>query len=190
MNRLDFNEGILIIGFPRTGTTLLRTLFKNNKNYLVYEIELQWLLDYFLKFGNKGLIVDRAWTFLNSHLKFPSNNRWELINIQKDDFVNYFDVDVPISPQTLFRGVMELVFKDNIDVKEKKVVVKYPALIEHEKLVNVLFEEVIVVNMVRDPRAAISSYMNRWFTRELFYVIKLWTGILCAILYGRMYKWL
>ena len=174
MNHINFKEGVLIFGFPRSGTTLARKTFAKNSNYFVYEIELQWLVAYFLKFGKSGIDKIEAWNFLSNHNKFPSNNRWKSLNINKTDFLKYFNEFEQVSIKELFRGVMNLIFSNEKDYSNKKLVVKYPQLIEHEEVVRILFEKVLIINMVRDPRAAVSSHMNRWPSKELNYVTKLY----------------
>ena len=171
---INFKKGILIFGFSRSGSTLIRSLFAKNEQYLVYEIEIHWFLDYWLKYGKNGTSVFEAWFFLENHRKFPSLNRWENINICKDDFFENFNKFKIISSKELFRGIMNMIFKDETSISDRTLVVKYPALIEHEKAVSLLFDKVFLINMVRDPRGAINSYMNRWTSGELLYVIKLW----------------
>ena len=80
-----FKDYLIIVGFPRSGTTMLRSYLSYYPELCVHEIEPHWIQDFYLKYGKNAVDGNVIRKFLLNHRKFPSHNKWSEINISEEN---------------------------------------------------------------------------------------------------------
>lgn len=175
---MNFKDYLIIVGFPRSGTTMLRSYLSNYEELCVHEIEPHWIQEFFQKFGVKQLDASKIKGFLKDHPKFPANQRWNRINISDRDLQILFEDGLVYDLKTIVKIVFGFLFKDQ-NPNEKTLVLKHPNLIFSSQtpgLLQYLFNpgKVKIIHIIRNPKAAIASYISRWRNTGMKSLSSLW----------------
>jgi hypothetical protein len=153
------STGIFFItGRPRSGTTLLRTLFDAHQN-IVVPFECNFIIDLFPKYGNtKKWSANIKESFLKNLYKQPLFNFWEIDQkTLREEFLNQ-------PPEMSYSDVCKFIylhFKSLIP-KEKIVLIgdKNPIYTIHLKRLSKLFPDAKFIHIVRDYKDQISSMLK------------------------------
>lgn len=140
---------ILIVGCRRSGTTLVRTILEQHPALLVHPFEPQFFLQLYRQFGLDNIPAFTALAFILEHpYRAPEVTRERL-------GASDFPTDLP--------GVADrYLVAWSSGHEDKQKVLKHPAFIFHLDIAERLFPKCIVIHIVRDPRASVSSQRQRW----------------------------
>jgi len=155
---------VLIVGSPRSGTSLLRSILSSSGELCGHPLEPQYILDLYRRFGCTITDVPGAFELLTSHRMFPAGK-----------------IDTTILRQALagrssmdlseFLAVCYRVMRGGSD---QTVLLKHPTLILHPELMRRLFRNLRVIQCVRDPRANALSQRTRWPSTNLWTSASRW----------------
>lgn len=154
----------VIVGFPRSGTTLLRSMLAKNPQLDVLEVETHYLLDMHRAFGAQLTDPTPAIRFLVDHRKFPGGYT------DKETVRQALEDAKPGTLSALLNQYFRIVFPTS----NCTLVIKHPALVSHLDVVSQLLPNSVVINTIRDPRAAIASHRARWPTKSVAEVSVSW----------------
>ncbi len=144
---------IVIVGSPRSGTTLLRTILNQHPDLLVYPDEPQFILEMYQRYGTTVRNVPAAIAYLAEHRYVPDSVGRETLQ------VTCLQAG-PVPLRYIIACYLRVWGGDNLAAH--RIVLKHPELVLHLDLVNELFPEAHIVHIVRDPRANVSSQRARW----------------------------
>lgn len=140
----------LIVGFPRSGTTLLRAVLDRHSALQAVPWEPHFIPDLLTQFGlapvDRSVLLDA----LSGHASMPAPLSEALPAI------------LPSASTLTLRAGLDAVFSHLFDGQATGVVVKVPRLVYNVPAVRALFPEAHVVHLVRDPRGALASHLARW----------------------------
>lgn len=153
----EHSQVAVIVGFPRSGTTLLRTMLVGNPKLDVLEVETHYVLDLYRRFGYRLQDADAAIRELLGHPKFPEGLS------QREEIHGLLSAANPSTLGVLLRRFFRLLFPGG----NSTLVIKYPALVGHLDFLAQLFPNLVILNTIRDPRAAVSSHRARWPTNSV-----------------------
>lgn len=140
---------LLIVGCRRSGTTLLRTILEGHPDLLVHPDEPQFFLELYRDHGFSNISAEVA-------IEHILNHPYALPGIKPDLSSSSQSV---VSLRAIAEHYMEAWITKH---PGKRPVLKHPALVFHLEMVDRIFPDSIVMNIVRDPRANVSSQRLRW----------------------------
>lgn len=157
-------NSVVIVGFPRSGTTLLRSLLARHEELLVPLREIHYVLEFQERYrgwiGDPAEAIEQLWR----HAK------WTPELLQKEQLApRITEAGMPVS--AFFRIVFEEMARAN---GGRTLVLKHPELGHHLDLVRAVFPEVKVLSAVRDPRASVLSHRRRWPRMHVYWCASLW----------------
>lgn len=156
---------LIIAGFPRSGTTLLRTALRRHPDLDVLEHEPHYLPELYRRFGDVLTDVPAAVDFLIEHPTFPTQD------VSPEALRHAFRSDGPLTSPAFLRTYFGLLFEGE---HRLPLVVKLPRFIFDLGEAEQLFETIRVIHVIRDPRAAIASHIARWPQGRLWHRIETW----------------
>jgi hypothetical protein len=161
---------VLIVGNPRSGTSLLRQILSSTSELCGHPLEPQYILDLYRRFGFTITDVPAALELLTSHRMFPAGHidRAAL----KRALAGRSSIDL-----SEFLAVCYRIMKGNSD---RAVLLKHPTLVLHAQLVRRLFPNSHVIQCVRDPRANAHSQRTRWPSTSLWNSASRWSASIRA----------
>ena len=161
---LSDDRFVLIVGSPRSGTSLLRVVLSSSGELCGHPFEPQYILDLYRRFGFTITDVPGALELLISHRMYPADK-----------------IDTTILRKALagrtsmglseFLAVCYRVMRGGSD---QTVLLKHPTLVLHAELVRRLFRNLRVIQCVRDPRATVLSQRTRWPSTNLWIAASRW----------------
>ena len=155
---------VLIVGSPRSGTSLLRRVLSHSGALCGHPLEPQYILDLRERFGFTITDVAGALDLLVSHRMFPA----ELINatVLRNRLSGRASIDL-----SEFLAICYRVMRGDSD---QTVLLKHPTLVLHTDVMQRLFPNLRIIQCVRDPRANILSRRTRWPATNLWTAAALW----------------
>lgn len=155
---------VLIVGNPRSGTSLLRRVLSSSHELCGHPFEPQYILDLRRRFGFTITDVPGALELLTSHRMFPADH-----------------VD-PTALRAAFAGRASVELSELLAVcyrimrggSDQAVLLKHPTLVLHAELMRRLFPHLRVIQCVRDPRANAHSQRTRWPATNLWTAASRW----------------
>ncbi len=155
---------ILIVGNPRSGTSLLRVVLSSSGELCGHPLEPQYILNLYRRFGFTITDVPGALELLISHRMFPA------------DMVDTTILRNALAGRTSmslseFLAVCYRVMRGGSD---QTVLLKHPTLVLHTELIRRLFPNLRVIQCVRDPRANACSQRTRWPSTNLWTAASRW----------------
>jgi hypothetical protein len=155
---------VLIVGSPRSGTSLLRRVLSRSGELCGHPLEPQYILDLVQRFGFTITDVAAAFDVLVSHRMFPAA------------MIDAAVVRKRLSGRTSielseFLAVCYRVMRADSD---QTVLLKHPTLVLHPEVMQRLFPRLHVIQCVRDPRANALSRRTRWPATNLWTASTLW----------------
>lgn len=172
-----FENIYCIVGYERSGTTMLRTILNNSNHLNVHLIEPHYILNMYKIFGAEITDIPKAVNFLYNHKKYAQPYS-EIYKGAKETLSEEV-------LQSLYRGLSEiplgeffLKFYQRLyfgNLKDK-LLLKHPDFALHLNTLQKIFPQVKVINMIRDPRAAISSSVARWPSKSFTYRCHQWNN--------------
>ena len=155
---------VLIVGSPRSGTSLLRRVLSRSGALCGHPLEPQYILDLHERFGFTITDVAAALDLLISHRMFPA----ELINatVLRNRLSGRTSIDLAECLAVCYR-----VMRGDSD---QTVLLKHPTLILHPDVMRRLFPTLRVIQCIRDPRANALSRRTRWPATNLWTASSLW----------------
>ncbi|HET9270521.1 MAG TPA: sulfotransferase [Vicinamibacterales bacterium] len=156
---------VLIVGSPRSGTSLLRRVLSQSGAVCGHPLEPQYILDLHERFGFTITDVAGALDELVSHRMFPA----ELINatILRNRLGGRTSMDL-----SEFLAVCYRVMRGDSD---QTVLLKHPTLVLHPDVMQRLFPKLRIIQCVRDPRANILSRRTRWPATNVWTAATRWS---------------
>lgn len=140
---------IVIVGCRRSGTTLLRTILEGHPDLLVHPDEPQFFLELYRRYGFSKMnaksavehVLDHPYHAPNVHAQAFSGagSKLDLIELAR----------LYVDDWKAGQG-------------KKRLVLKHPQLVFHLEAVSRLFPGCTIINIIRDPRANVSSQRTRW----------------------------
>lgn len=169
------NRFVVVVGSPRSGTSLLRTILKSSDALCVHTLEPQYILDLYRRFGRTIKNVPAATELLVSSRKFPH----DLVDagLLREKLTGRSSMSL-----SEFLHICYGLMKGPTD---RAVVLKHPTLILHVDLIRDLFPDLRIIQCVRDPRANAFSQRTRWPSTNLWYAASRWRATIQA---GRKLK--
>ena len=161
---MNADRYILIVGSPRSGTSLLRQVLSRSSALCGHPLEPQYILDLHERFGFTITDVPAAIDLLVSHRMFPA----ELINatVLRHSLGRRTSIDLS--------EFLALCYRVMRGASDQPVLLKHPTLILHPELMRRLFPTLRVIQCVRDPRANILSRRTRWPATNVWTAATLW----------------
>ena len=155
---------VLIVGNPRSGTSLLRVILSSSGELCGHPFEPQYILDLHRRFGFTITDVPGAVELLTSHRMFPGDK----VNttILRNALAGRTSIDLSELLAVCYR-----VMRGGSD---QAVLLKHPTLILHPELMRRLFPNLRVIQCVRDPRANAFSQRTRWPATNLWIAASRW----------------
>jgi len=156
-DNIDFDSPIFIVGFPRSGTTLLQTMISTQKNICSFpETHYFSTLDQHYRLYDKK--VDVFFSDLENKIKI------KIPLLIKEKFSSTLENDI-ISKKLLFEEIVRLLISSQSDIyKSNKIrwVEKSPEHIFHVSTIKEFYPNVKIINIVRYPLNAIYSWKKNW----------------------------
>ncbi len=153
----------------------MRNILSNSSFLNVHLIEPHYIIEMYKIFGSEVRDIPAAINFLYNHKKYaqPGADTHKAANERLD----------LTSLQSLYDGLSEISLGEFLlrfyhrlyqgDLKNK-LVLKHPGLALHLNALQKIFPQVKVINMIRDPRAAISSSFARWPSKSFTFRCHQW----------------
>ena len=157
---------IILLGCRRSGTTLLRKIFAKHSDIVTPPDEPQFILGLYKRFGHT--INDRF-----SALEYIKSHKYLLDNIDISTLESVYMSQHDDSSKALIHTVFNIWWNNR---KDKVLIFKHPA-ISYENNISIvhdIFPDAIYINLIRDPRANISSQLARWHKDSIWRCINLW----------------
>jgi hypothetical protein len=155
---------VLIVGNPRSGTSLLRELLSGSSQLWGHPTEPQYILDLYQRFGFTIADVSSAVEVLAAHHMFPAE-RVDMAAL-RSALAGRASMDL-----AEFLSVLYRVMRRGSD---RAVLLKHPTLVLHTELMRRLFPNLRVIQCVRDPRANAHSQRTRWPSTNLWVAASRW----------------
>lgn len=155
---------VLIVGSPRSGTSLLRRILASSGELCGHPFEPQYILDLYRRFGFTITDVPAALELLISHRMFPADT--VDTTILRNALAGRTSIDL-----SEFLAVCYRVMRGGSD---QTVLLKHPTLVLHAELMRRLFRNLRVIQCVRDPRANAFSQRTRWPSTNLWTAASRW----------------
>jgi len=177
MSTQYFKDIFCIVGYERSGTTMLRTILSNSSEMNVHCIEPHYILEMYQIFGLKVTNIPEAVTFLYNHKKYPkpgsdlykkTKERLSLETLQ-----SLYEGLIEISLEEFILKFYQRLYAGNW---KNKLLIKYPEFALHLNILEKIFPEIKIINMIRDPRSAIASSFARWPSKSFTYRCIRWNS--------------
>ena len=156
---------VFIVGFPRSGTTLLRTALAQHPALNVHEVEPHYVLDLYDRFGVEVKDISAAAQLLVGHRNFPSRK------VQPYVVKRLFEGTKRLPLAVFLEKYFSLLFDD---AEAKPLVLKLPRAVFKLDVVQKLWPNARVIHVVRDPRGALASHLARWPGEDLWSRVETW----------------
>ena len=147
------NHPILIVGSPRSGTTLLRTILDQHPDLLVHPNEPQFILELYRRYGKTLRDVSAAVNHIAVHRYVPDSVDRQMLRAACDH-TNHSSLRQVIACYLNVWGGDKIL--------SHRIVLKDPNFTYDLDFVHELFSQAHIVHIVRDPRANVSSQRTRW----------------------------
>jgi hypothetical protein len=155
---------VLIVGNPRSGTSLLRRVLSSSGRLCGHPLEPQYILDLYRRFGFTITDVPAALELLISHRMFPADM------VDTTILRNALDGRTSIGLSE-FLAVCYRLMRGGSD---QTVLLKHPTLVLYPELMRRLFPNLHLIQCVRDPRANAFSQRTRWPSTSLWTSASRW----------------
>ena len=157
LNEIDNINMFFILGRPRSGTTLLRTLFDAHSNVSI-PLEGRVIADLFFKYGNeKKWDSQKLESFYNDIFKVRKVDAWEFNENLKSDILNLGD-------NATFERLIKVIYLnvDSLFNKDKILIIGdknpfYSIRKSYYKIFKTAFPNAKIIHLVRDYRAHYNS---------------------------------
>ncbi|MEP6596712.1 MAG: sulfotransferase [Ginsengibacter sp.] len=175
MSNQFFKEIFCIVGYERSGTTMLRSILHNSSEMNVHLIEPRYILEMYKIFGVKITNISKAINFLYKHKKFPRygsdvhNATEERLSLETLQSI-YKDI-TEISLGDFFLKFYYELYSGNL---QSKLLIKHPESAYHLNILKKVFPDVKIINIIRDARSAIASSFARWPSKSFTYRCNRW----------------
>jgi len=156
---------IFIVGCQRSGTTLLRTMLGKHPSILEHPDEPQFILGLYQRFGFNIRDVREAIEYTAQHPYFPKSISREALESALRPFQT-------ISLADFMHAYLSLWSRDSI--AGKRILLKHPHLVFSLDLIERVFQNPIIIHIVRDPRANVLSQRLRWPQFSIWECAMLW----------------
>lgn len=173
---MDLTEIVLIVGFPRSGTTLVRVALGAHPKFCVYPGEGSFLRRIEDCMMQRLVCKETAIKIIESlGIEFSESEITRGIKGAYEE-----------TKRCTLRLALLHVLKSRCANQEKPVVplVKFGPLVQDLDRADRLFPEIKIIHVIRDPRGTIASHAARWPDGGLWYRITKWKQAITA---GR--KW-
>ena len=155
---------VLIVGSPRSGTSLLRRVLSRSGELCGHPLEPQYILDLYRRFGFTITDVPAAIDLLVSHRMFPA----EMVAASR--LRTRLAGRSSIELSELLAVCYRIMRSDS----DQTVLLKHPTLVLHADVMQRLFPNLRVIQCVRDPRANALSMRTRWPATNLWMASSRW----------------
>ncbi len=175
------NQPVFIIGFPRSGTKLLRDLLNNHSKINIPEIETNFL-PYMNKLVNNSKNLDDKKNFKIFYRKIIRTLYFlyqETREIKKIDINKWYDQCIKFDTAEIFRN---LIFHD-MNIEKDDVIIwgdKSPSYLRNVNLIKNLYPNAKIIHIVRDVRDICLSSRKTW-GRNICYVAHRWNKSLTEL---------
>jgi Sulfotransferase family len=157
-----FRGPIFIVGMPRSGTKLMRSLLNQHAKVSITLAESHFIPYFIKRFDNPPLFNNREHLhiFVDQFLQttFFHTMRKAGYNLNKEDFINAVDY-------TSWSSIFEYILRDFGSKRGMMDVIwgdKTPGYINHMDLLKQLFPQAKFLHMIRDPRDYCLSVKKSW----------------------------
>jgi hypothetical protein len=160
---------IFMVGFPRTGSTLVRNVMARHPKLYGLLAETHYLREYKHRYGEHVSTPLSVAESLLMHAKY-------LKEFVPPEIVRSAFAKADSMPLTeFFNKFFALVQAEH---KGLRLLLKYPAMVLDLDFLLEIFPDMYLIQTVRDPRAAISSHRVRWPRRCVRDLCNMWNGSL------------
>jgi hypothetical protein len=142
---------------------LLQAILAGHPDLLGHPSEPQFFLDLYERFGLVIRDTGKAHKYLSQHPRMP---------LSEKDLEKVFNGDRSISIQLFTERYLSIWAGEAL--QEKQLVLKHPRLTFFLDFVFHIFPDAIILHIVRDPRANVSSQRARWKNATLLECISWW----------------
>lgn len=143
------NTPILIVGCRRSGTTLLRTILEEHKDLLVHPNEPQFFLELHHSYGFTKVSAKSAIEHILQHPYRAPNIHAAALSGE----------DAKVDLVALAKRYLDAWTAGQTS---RRPVLKDPLFVFHLDTASKLFPGAVVIHIIRDPRANVSSQRLRW----------------------------
>ena len=143
---------VVVIGCPRSGTTLLRTMLDRNPGLHVHPHEPQFFRGLERRFGQNINDVERAIRYVSQHPYVASE-------MDEGRVREAFGGKQGSPVSTFISSYVETWASDH---RDQVPVLKGPNWIYHLPRLEEWFNGLRVIHAIRDPRGSVSSQISRW----------------------------
>lgn len=147
--KASIKSPLVIVGCRRSGTTLLRTIFEQHPDLIVHPAEPQFFVELYRKHGFSQM---RAVTAIQHVVNHP----YKAPTVGPDSFRGVPSQMDLMTLAKLYLGAW------TSGEPAGRPVLKDPALTFCLEMADKVFPRCVVINIVRDPRANVSSQRQRW----------------------------
>jgi len=162
---------VLIVGFPRSGTTLLRTAINNHSRVSAYPDEAFFLLEVYHQLGNQSFGKEAALeAFLGARVRAEQNKLREVIR-RAYQGTSEHTLNTLMTPMA--QALCQKTAKGDVQ-KASIPVLKFGPFASRLEIADYLLPGVRVLHIVRDPRGAVASHLARWPDGPLWFRVQEW----------------
>ena len=157
---------IILLGCRRSGTTLLRKIFSKHPEIVTPPDEPQFILGVCHKYGHVIRNKDSA-------LEYVKNHKYLLDGIDVPILESRYLGQNDNTSKALILTIFNVWWNNR---KSNTLILKHPA-ISYENNISIIhdiFPNAMYINLIRDPRANISSQLARWHKDSIWRCLNLW----------------
>lgn len=154
---------IIVVGTQRSGTTLLRTMLAQHSQLAVHPQEPQFFLELYKQFGTQPVETQRLIDHVVGH-------KYRLEEIDPAGLHHH----LPNTTATLSQLIQAYFAVWLNGDTSRRPVIKHPHLVFYLDGILELFGDAQIINLVRDPRANVSSQRARWSHLSVWECASLW----------------
>ena len=168
-----FNGPLFIIGYPRSGTKLLRDLLNQNPNIGIPTIETNFIPKMINKYGNPPNF-DKDETFDNFYKEIRKTVFWRLVNKDKIEISKKYILDR--SNRNSWSSIFETIFRYYAPENRNQGFIwgdKTPVYLDKILFIKKIFPKAKFIHIIRDPRDCCLSERKTW-GKNIFRTAELW----------------
>lgn len=159
------SEPIFVVGSPRSGTGLLRSVLRAHPEVFGIQNETAYLVALLRRFGRSIEDVPAAVERMTSHKKFPVQE------IPVERVREEFAGDTEIQLTEFVQRTMAIALRNH---GGKRLLMKDPKAVQFFDEIATLFPGVKFLHIVRDPRGVVASHRKRWPNDPLSRIVRAW----------------
>jgi hypothetical protein len=167
-----FRGPLFIIGYPRSGTKLLRDLLNQNSNVGIPTVETNFIPKIIKKYGTPLNFIDDDFTRFYNDIK--KTVFWRLVNIEKEELSKEYIIKN--SNIDSWASIFEVILKYYAPGNRNHDFIwgdKTPIYLDKIRLLKTIFPQAKFIHIIRDPRDCCLSERKTW-GKNIYRTAELW----------------